>query len=310
MLDTNEFKAQFSRARVLVVGDVMLDEYHYGEVRRISPEAPVPVVSVKSSKRIAGGAANVALNAASMGASVVLIGVAGQDTYADTLDATIGAAAQSIKNLTVRDPERRTTVKTRFAVGTQQLLRVDLEDTKPIAGPTQKRLMDVLLAEITDCDVVVLSDYGKGVLTDTVLRQIFHNAKHLSKLTLVDPKRQDFSGYTGASVIKPNLAELRSATGMPCTNQLQIDAAVALVSGSTGAEILLTRSERGMTYYASGQPPIHREAPAKCSTLPAQGIRRWLRSPRHAPPATTPRRRWCSPIRPQVLPYQSLAPQS
>jgi D-beta-D-heptose 7-phosphate kinase / D-beta-D-heptose 1-phosphate adenosyltransferase len=262
-MNTNDFMARFADARVLIVGDVMLDEYHYGEVRRISPEAPVPVVSVKSSKRIAGGAANVALNAAGLGASVVLIGVAGEDMHADALDATLRSASQSIKNLTLRDPDRRTTVKTRFAVGTQQLLRVDLEDAYAISGTTQSRLIDVLVGEISRCDVVVLSDYGKGVLTDAVLLQAFRSASRLGKPTLVDPKRPDFKAYRGATVIKPNLAELRSATSMACATQLEIDAAVATVSETTGAEVLLTRSERGMSYYATGQPPIHREAPAR-----------------------------------------------
>jgi D-beta-D-heptose 7-phosphate kinase/D-beta-D-heptose 1-phosphate adenosyltransferase len=247
----------FAGARVLVVGDVMLDRYWYGATGRISPEAPVPVVHVQDVEDRPGGAANVALNIASLGASAVLVGVSGDDEAADTLEALL--AARGVVCRLVRVPGQRTVTKLRVVSRHQQLIRLDFEDAVDAAllDPSSEGLRRA----VEDADVVVLSDYGKGTLSG--VQGFIGAARAAGRPVLVDPKGVDFSRYRDASVLTPNLSELEAVVG-PCRD---LDALVErgeALRDSLGLEALLvTRSEHGMTLVASGRPARHLAANAR-----------------------------------------------
>lgn len=247
----------FSRARVLVVGDAMLDRYWFGEVSRISPEAPVPVVQVNRIEERLGGAANVARNAAALGARAYLLSVVGQDEAGDVLarlleQEAVGAGLS-------RDPDITTTVKLRVIGRQQQLLRMDFE-----ARPTYEAFSEKLQefhARLEDCDCVVLSDYGKGGLTH--FGAIIESANQAGKPVLVDPKGDDWERYRGATLITPNLAEFRQVAG----NWLDEAGLAARAQGIRSRfeikSLLLTRGEGGMTLFdeqgAHHQPAEARE---------------------------------------------------
>lgn len=247
--------ADLARVTVLVLGDVMLDRYVHGEVRRISPEAPIPVLRARSRRAVLGGAGNVAENAVALGARAILVGLTGDDPAGAEIAAML---AGRIDNRLQPLAGRPTTVKTRFMSGGHQLLRLDEEDAAPAAPEAEARLLAAFTAALPAADVVVLSDYEKGVLTDTVLQAAIAAARAAGKPVVVDPKRARFEAYAGATVITPNVLELTRATGLPAED----DAAAALAGtaalAQAGAEaVLVKRSERGLTLVRHGQPPRH-----------------------------------------------------
>ncbi|MBV9538986.1 MAG: D-glycero-beta-D-manno-heptose-7-phosphate kinase [Acidisphaera sp.] len=246
----------FAGCRVLVLGDVMLDRYVLGDVRRISPEAPIPVLKAEARRAVPGGAANVARNVASMGARAILLGVVGDDVGAGELAALL--AGCGIDHRLVRSPARPTTVKTRFMSGSHQLLRWDEEDASAIGG----ELEDVVLARFGEAlaaaDVVVVSDYAKGVLTDRVLRAAIQQARDAGLPVIADPKRQTFAAYRHASVLTPNLAEVARATGIGESDDEAVEAAGRLALGQAEADaVVVTRSERGLTLVRRDGPCLH-----------------------------------------------------
>jgi len=232
-----------SKARLLVVGDVMLDRYWFGEVSRISPEAPVPVVKVERTEERPGGAANVARNATALGARATLLSVVGDDEAGARLRELL--EAEHVVPSLHRDPSIPTTVKLRVIGRHQQLLRVDFE-----TPPTREVLADKLAdfqRLLTDCDVLVLSDYGKGGLTH--IAQMIALARAAKKIILVDPKGDDYSRYHGASIVTPNRAELREVVGR-WKDEDDMTARAQALRRELGAEALLvTRSEEGMSLY-------------------------------------------------------------
>lgn len=236
-----------SAARILVVGDVMLDRYWFGEVSRISPEAPVPVVKVEKSEERPGGAANVARNIAALGARVSLLSVVGADEAGQSLAKLL--AASSIDASLHEDSQLNTTVKLRVLGRQQQLLRIDFENS-----PAHE-VLDAKLAEfekrVADCDAVILSDYGKGGLTH--IATMIRLAKVHGKPVLVDPKGDDYARYAGVSVITPNRSELREVVGRWSSEEdLQVRVARLRHELSIGS-LLLTRSEEGMTLFEEGR---------------------------------------------------------
>jgi len=238
-------------ARVLVVGDVMLDRYWFGEVNRISPEAPVPIVKVERTEERPGGAANVARNVASLGAQARLLSVVGEDEAGRRLEALVQEAG--VTSSLHRDATIDTTVKLRVIGRQQQLLRVDFETT-----PSREVLADKL-AEFTrlldDCDLVILSDYGKGGLAH--IGQMIELARSRGKKVLVDPKGDDYSRYRGATMITPNRAELRQVIGR-WSSEADLETRAQALREELGAEaLLLTRSEEGMTLFRAGS--VHHE---------------------------------------------------
>jgi D-beta-D-heptose 7-phosphate kinase/D-beta-D-heptose 1-phosphate adenosyltransferase len=247
----------FAGRTLLVLGDVMLDRYVLGEVRRISPEAPIPVLRSRDRRRVLGGAGNVAANAAALGARALLVGVIGADEGGQDIAAAIGEVP-GITDLLVRVPGRDSTVKTRFMSGAHQLLRLDEETIDPLDAATEEAVLVAYTRALTRCDVVVLSDYAKGVLTDRVLTVAIAEARAAGRPVVIDPKRTDFAAYAGADVLTPNALEVTRATGLPCG-----DDATAAVAGLTalaqaGADaILVKRSERGLTLVRRDRPPLH-----------------------------------------------------
>jgi len=237
--------------RLLVVGDVMLDRYWFGEVSRISPEAPVPVVKVERIEERLGGAANVARNALALGAGTALLSVVGDDEAGRSLSRLL-AESEIDASLHV-DRDIDTTVKLRVIGRQQQLLRIDFETT-PSHEVLQAKLSE-FVSRVAACDVVILSDYGKGGLTH--ISEMIHLARAAGKPVLVDPKGDEWGKYAGATVITPNRSELREVVGR-WTSEEDLAARVRKLRGELGLEALLvTRSEEGMTLFAADE--IHHQ---------------------------------------------------
>lgn len=231
------------RARILVVGDVMLDRYWFGDVSRISPEAPVPVVKVGRSEERLGGAANVARNIAALGANCTLLSVVGTDEAGQTLMSLL--AAEEIDARLHQDGGVATTVKLRVIGRQQQLLRIDFE-TQPSHEVLSAKLEEFERL-VKDCDVVVLSDYGKGGLLH--IEKMIERARQLGKRVLVDPKGDDYARYTGATLLTPNRAEFREVAGS-WKSENDFDAKAEALRRELGLEaLLITRSEEGMSLF-------------------------------------------------------------
>ena len=251
--------SRLASGRVVVVGDVMADHYVSGGVARVSDEAPVPILKVRDDRWTPGGAANVAANIEALGGEALLIGVTGQDETAAHLRGAIGGLATHL----IIDKHRRTTLKTRYMGGQHQMLRVDREDAHPIGSDIEDQLILATSALLTGAGALILSDYAKGVLTDRVISGLIEAANRQGILVLVDPKRHDWRGYAGAHLITPNRKELQLATGLSCEDDQACAAAAASASRLTGADILLTRSEKGMSLFRRDRPPIHIAAEAR-----------------------------------------------
>ena len=246
----------FSMARVLVVGDVMLDRYWFGEVARISPEAPVPVVRVTRSDERLGGAANVARNLASLGARASLVGVIGDDEPGERVVSL--AREAGIDCRLARDPSMPTIIKLRVIGRQQQLLRIDFE--QPPAAAVLERKLDDVIAALDEAQVLVLSDYGKGGLAQVA--RIVALAAGRRVPIVADPKGDDWERYRGVTVLTPNRAELRQVVGAWSSEDDLRQRAQSLRESLGLAHLLLTRSEEGMTLY-SADGALHVAAQAR-----------------------------------------------
>ena len=247
---------KFVDARVLVVGDIMLDRYVGGEVRRISPEAPIPVLRAQSRRSVLGGAGNVAQNIAALGGQAVLIGVVGRDEAAHEI-ATIVAGTQTISARLV-PAARPSSVKTRFMSGSHQLLRLDEEVSDPVDADVEAALLAAIGAALCGVRVMVLSDYGKGVLTDGVLGAAIALAHRAGVMVLADPKRARFEAYHGVDVLTPNVLEVSQATSITVLDDEAAAAAgEAARAQADAAAVLVTRSEKGMTLVRRAEPALH-----------------------------------------------------
>ena len=231
-------------ARVLVVGDVMLDRYWFGEVSRISPEAPVPVVRMSRTEDRPGGAANVARNAAALGAQVSLLSVVGEDEAGNCLDRLL--AESSVSAHLFRDPALQTTLKLRVVGRSQQLLRIDFEQ-KPQADTLAAKLQ-TYAALVAAHDLVLLSDYDKGALDH--VHEMIALARAAGKPVLVDPKGDDFSRYAGATILTPNRGELQGIVGRWTSEEVLARKVDALRAELSLDALMLTRSEEGMSLYS------------------------------------------------------------
>jgi D-beta-D-heptose 7-phosphate kinase/D-beta-D-heptose 1-phosphate adenosyltransferase len=251
------------RARVFVLGDVMLDEFLWGKVARISPEAPVPVVAVQRQSFHLGGAANVAGNLHALGGSAVLAGVVGSDTAADRLrEALEGAGVRA--HLLVAAPGRPTTVKTRIVAHGQQVVRADHESTADIADTLENGLLACLRRELPDCQALVISDYQKGVVTESLLGRVLALARRLRVKVLVDPKLRHFSRYKRVFMVTPNQGEAEHATGLSLRDAAGLLAAGRRILTMLDCEaVLITRGEYGMSLFERGRRPLHIESAAR-----------------------------------------------
>lgn len=238
----------FSKAKLLVVGDVMLDQYWTGQAQRISPEAPVPVVKVSGNEMRAGGAANVALNIAALGAQVHLMGIVGQDVSADQLNEVLDASSVT------RDwvySDSGTICKLRVLSHHQQLIRMDFE--KPVAAQSAQELAELVKRQVAQFDVLVLSDYAKGALQ--YVEQMIQAARAANVPVLIDPKGDDFTRYRGATLIKPNQSEFERIVGVCADEPGLVVKAEQLIKELELEALLVTRSEHGMALVFANEKP-------------------------------------------------------
>jgi len=217
MQSVSELINGFSRLKVLIIGDLMIDSYTWGKVSRISPEAPVPVVNVIRRESRLGGAGNVVLNISSLGATAVICSVIGDDAPGRELQKIILDANLSTDGLIV-EPGRMTTVKERIIAGSQQVVRVDSETENSISLSSQQALLAHIKDSMSDVDVIIFEDYDKGVLSAELIQSVISMAKENNIPTVVDPKRKNFFAYQGATLFKPNLHELRDGLGLMPTD--------------------------------------------------------------------------------------------
>lgn len=247
----------FSDARVVVLGDVILDRYVAGHAHRLSPEAPIPILQPTDRRTTLGGAANVALNIATLGGQATLVGVIGGDE-AGTEVSSLVAVANGVTGALVTAPTRPTTVKTRFMAGAHQLLRLDEETTDPLDVHSVAAVLEQLEKTLDGADVVILSDYAKGVLCDPVLAGALARTEVRRITVIADPKRYDFAAYRGVTVLTPNENEVRLATRIDAEDDENADRAGRVALDATGGEaVLVTRSAKGLTLVRRGLTPLH-----------------------------------------------------
>ena len=245
-MDFDTLFSGFISKKVLVVGDAMIDAYMWGEINQMSPEAPVPVVEVKKHENRLGGAANVALNLQSMGATPILCSVIGNDSQSILFKELIQNANLSNKGL-LTSKERRTTLKTRVIAENKHQLRIDEEDTHPITCETE--FLNLIQELIADVDVVILQDYNKGVLTAKVIAKVIEIANTKNIPSIVDPKKQNFLAYKNCTIFKPNLAEIKAGMNIDFNPDItqEIEKAAADLRELLNAKgVLLTLSGRGI----------------------------------------------------------------
>lgn len=258
MFDFNVVSQAFPQQTVLCIGDLMLDEFVYGEVSRISPEAPAPVIAVQRSEIVVGGAGNVARNIAALGAKCIFVGLIGADEAAETLKRHF-ANEPGIEALLVVDSSRPTTRKVRFVSEqfSTHMLRADWELAAPASVDIETRLLDTILPQVARADIVLLSDYAKGVLTARVIRNVIDAAKALGKRVIVDPKSVNFAIYRGATLLTPNRKEFADATRNRADTEVNMAAAQEAMVLADCAAMLVTQSEHGMTLVVRDGDAIH-----------------------------------------------------
>ena len=244
---------------VLCIGDLMLDDFVYGEVTRISPEAPAPVIAVQRSETNIGGAGNVARNLVSLGVRCIFVGVIGEDEAGKILSESL-RREPLIEARLVSDASRPTTRKVRFVSEhySTHLLRADWELAKPVEKDKEDALIQHVLQALPKAGAVMLSDYAKGVLTPRVIRAVIDSANQAKKPVIVDPKGLDYSIYRGATMITPNRQELAAATRRSAYTESEIVAAAEELARLVESQaVLVTRSEDGMTLLVKGEEPVH-----------------------------------------------------
>ena len=259
MLDFEALSQAFSRQTVLCVGDLMLDEFVYGEVSRISPEAPAAVIAARRSETNVGGAGNVARNIASLGARCMFVGLVGDDEAAAKLKTALDEE-RAIESVLVRDPDRPTTRKVRFVSEhfSTHMLRADWELAAPASSDVEQKLIDAVLPQLARADIVLLSDYAKGVLTARVIRNTIDAARKLGKRVIVDPKSANLAIYRGATLLTPNRKEFAEATRSRADlDELIAEAAHDAMRLADCEAMLVTQGEHGMTLVVRDGQAIH-----------------------------------------------------
>lgn len=241
----------FKQKKILVAGDLMLDVYTLGDVQRISPEAPVPVLRVKEESKRPGGAGNAVLNLVSLGMEVSVFGRVGADPGGSLFIQAMQDEKIETKGIFV-DPAFQTPLKSRMIAAGQQLLRVDYENPKSLSPALEKQAVEMLPALLEGVDVVAVSDYAKGFLTPSLLRAIIQEAEKRQIPTIVDPKGIDFARYQGATLLKPNLSEALAAAGLGIDAELD-DVAGRLLEQIKVDTLMVTRSQKGISLFCHKQ---------------------------------------------------------
>ena len=252
MQNNKELIEKFSKVKVLIVGDVMLDRYWWGSVNRISPEAPVPIVKLEKTSAAAGGAANVAANVVGLGAETILVGLIGNDGEAQNLADILKNSGISPDYL-VKIENRQTSVKTRIIAHSQQVVRVDDENNSPISKAESDKVFSNIENLFERADIVIISDYAKGLLTENLLARLITKCASENKKILVDPKGKDYSKYKGATLLTPNQKEATEACGFEDFEENLVEkAGKTLLERISTDSILITQGEKGMTLFQSG----------------------------------------------------------
>lgn len=247
----------FSKATIIVVGDIMLDRYWWGSVNRISPEAPVPVVQLVNTTIAAGGAANVAVNIAGLGANPLMFGMIGMDEEANHLRELLKDSGLNVDCL-IQVPDYQTTVKTRVIANGQQIARIDQETGVSLPDAFEAELLAKLSNKIKTADAIIISDYAKGLLSDDLLMSILTAAKIAGKSVLVDPKGKKYAKYSGATMITPNRREAAEACNLDENSHDLVDHAGKHLLGEFGFDaVLITQGDAGMTLFRQHQHAVH-----------------------------------------------------
>ncbi len=261
-----EYVDRFPEAGVLVVGDIIVDEYVWGDVSRISPEAPVPVVDVRRETRMCGGAANVIYNLASMGASPVLCGVVGEDADGNYLLNKIRELGLTTKGI-ICEKGRPTSIKTRIVAHNQQVVRFDRESRNRIAPETTEGILSVIRDRLDHIDAIIVSDYGKGVISTPLmrgLRELMKEASDLPVIITVDPKTGNFEHYKGVDAITPNHHEAGKYCGFEIVDhESLVRAGNQMLEELECRSVLITQGSEGMTLFERGMDPVHIPTMAK-----------------------------------------------
>lgn len=258
-----EITKDFKNINVLIVGDVMLDRYWWGSVERISPEAPVPILNLNNTTLAAGGAANVAANVDGLGAKPFLIGIVGADPESELFCELLNSKKISTDYL-YRHPARPTTIKTRILGHNQQIVRVDQEQTNNISEFEEEDIWNLIFQIINTVDVIIVSDYGKGLVTKSILMRLINFGNDNDKIVLIDPKGKDYTKYSGATLLTPNQFELIQACNLDSCKQTTIEEAGSNLLGKLSLNnLLVTQGGDGMTLFRQNQLPEHLPALAR-----------------------------------------------
>jgi D-glycero-beta-D-manno-heptose-7-phosphate kinase len=248
---------RFSRSRVLILGDVMLDEYVWGTVSRISPEAPVPVVAVRSESVKVGGAGNVATNVAALGGQASLIGLVGDDAAAERLGHELELAGVKSDGLIV-DRSRPTTIKSRVVAGSQHIVRFDRESDAPISPAIRERVVAAVRERLSGADVLLISDYAKGLIGPGLVRAVLAVAARQGRIVAVDPKVQHLPLFKGVTVVAPNHHEAAAAARLQVRNEADLlRVGRVLLRRLQARAVLITRGEQGMSLFEAEKAVVH-----------------------------------------------------
>ncbi len=254
---------RFQELRGLVLGDVMLDRFVYGSVTRISPEAPVPIMAIRHHSDMPGGAGNVVRNLAALGAASTILGVIGDDSWGRSLAEQLLKIPELHSGLVI-DECRETTVKTRYVAEGQQVLRADRETLFPLSPDIEEQLLAAYRTALEEAHVVILSDYGKGVLSEAVVRAAIFMARSAGKQVIVDPKAKTFARYRGATLLKPNRSELQAACGFDCGTDEQVEKACRQIINEGDCQtMVVTRGKDGMSVVPCHGPALHLRTTAR-----------------------------------------------
>jgi D-beta-D-heptose 7-phosphate kinase / D-beta-D-heptose 1-phosphate adenosyltransferase len=255
--------SKFDQCRLLVIGDLMLDEYLWGEVDRISPEAPVQVVTIQKEDFTLGGAGNVVNNAVALGAKVFTAGVIGTGRNGQVLLERFNKLGVDT-SLIIQEPDRATTQKTRIIAANQHVLRIDRETKQDISGPTLEKIIRLIEDKMPDIDVVLISDYGKGLITKNLLSKVIASAKKHEKMIIVDPKGLDFSKYSGVSLLTPNKKEAALASGVEIDDDSSLEkAANKILENISLDNLLITCGKDGMVLFGKNKTPFRVRAKSR-----------------------------------------------
>jgi rfaE bifunctional protein kinase chain/domain len=250
----DNLKSNFAGRKIAIVGDMMLDCYFWGDVKRVSPEAPVPIVEVEEEFCRFGGGANVALNVLKLGGIPLPVGVIGKDIDGETFMSLLNEANMNSEGI-IKDDSRPTTAKTRVIAGKQHVVRIDKESKQNISEEAEKKLFDYLSANLGQLDGIILQDYNKGVLTTTLIRNIIELANSKKILVTVDPKFNNFFDYKNVTVFKPNKKEAEDILGMKIKSKKDITDAGKMILDKLNAEnVLMTLGAEGIVVFEKNKP--------------------------------------------------------